>query len=97
MMRPDVVLFGEMLPVPAVETLRRELSRGFDVVLTVGTSSLFPYIAEPVLLAAARGTPTVEINLGRTDVSDFVAHKLTGRAAPVLDAIFAAYVEQAGS
>jgi len=97
MVRPEVVLFGEMLPDPEVKTLMRELERGFDVVLTIGTSSLFPYISEPVLLARTRGIPTVEINPGRTDVSDFVHHKLTGRAAPVLDAIYAAYLEQAGS
>ncbi len=96
MMRPEAVLFGEMLPQHEVQTLVRELERGFDVVLSIGTSSLFPYIAEPVLQARARGIPTVEINPGRTDISDFVHHKLSGRAAPVLDAIYAAYLEQNG-
>jgi NAD-dependent deacetylase len=96
MMRPEAVLFGEMLPEREVRILSRELERGFDVVLSIGTSSLFPYIAEPVLHARARGIPTVEINPGHTDISAFVHHKLTGRAAPVLDAIYAAYLEQTG-
>jgi NAD-dependent deacetylase len=65
-LRPDVVLFGELLPVPKVERLQRELDRGFDVVLSVGTSSVFPYIVEPVLLAAAADRPTVEINPEQT-------------------------------
>jgi NAD-dependent deacetylase len=95
-MRPEAVLFGEMLPEREVQKLTRELNRGFDVVLSIGTSSLFPYISEPVLLARARDVPTVEINPGRTDISAFVHHKLTGRAAPVLDAIYAAYLEQTG-
>ncbi|RLB55120.1 MAG: NAD-dependent protein deacylase [Deltaproteobacteria bacterium] len=91
-LRPEVVLFGEMLPDDAIRTLNRELDRGFDVVLSIGTSSLFPYIAEPVLMAERAGIPTVEINPGVTDISDVVTHKLSGRAAPVLDAILDAYL-----
>ncbi len=95
-LRPEAVLFGEMLPDDEVRTLVRELERGFDVVLSIGTSSLFPYIAEPVLLARAKGIPTVEINPSETDVSDFVHHRIEGRAAPVLDAIYLAYLERTG-
>src|SRR5262249_26454911 len=62
LIRPDVVLFGEMLPPAKIETLLRELERGFDVVMSIGTSSLFPYIAHPVFLASARGAMTIEIN-----------------------------------
>jgi len=75
-----------------VRVLNRELSRGFDIVLSVGTSSLFPYIAEPVRMAERAGIPTVEINPGVTDISDVVTHKISGRAAPVLDAILDAYL-----
>jgi NAD-dependent deacetylase len=35
-LRPDVVLFGELLPLKKVETLERELRRGFDVVFSIG-------------------------------------------------------------
>lgn len=89
-LRPEVVLFGEALPAGAVEALDREWRRGFDLVLSIGTSSLFPYIAEPVLEARRQGVPTVEINPAETEVSGLVDHRLIGRAAPVLDALWAA-------
>ena len=92
--RPDVVLFGEMLPGAAIDDLGRELGRGFDVVFSVGTSSLFPYISEPVIAASRRGLPTVEINPGTTDVSPFVTHHVRDRAAPALAAIWDAYARR---
>ncbi|MCA9684579.1 MAG: NAD-dependent protein deacylase, partial [Myxococcales bacterium] len=36
--RPDVILFGEMLPSAAITTLGRELDQGFDAVISIGTS-----------------------------------------------------------
>lgn len=89
--RPDVVLFGEQLPTNAVADLRRETQKGFDVVFSVGTTSVFPYIAGPVLDAHHRRKPSVEINPGDTDVSELVTVKLPLRAAEALDAIWAAY------
>ncbi len=67
--RPTVVLFGEALPQRAVGRLLDELERGFDVVFSIGTSSLFPYIAEPVIRASQAGVPTVEINPEPTELS----------------------------
>jgi len=92
-LRPDVVLFGEMLPTEKVERLYRELAVGFDVVFTVGTSSVFPYIAEPVLRASHLGVPTVEINPGSSDVSSLVDVKLAMGAAKALDVIWRRYQE----
>jgi NAD-dependent deacetylase len=89
--RPDVVLFGEMLPSEKFERFRRRLAEGFSAVFSVGTSSLFPYIEAPVYHAKSAGTPTVEINPGRTDLSDVVDVKLTARAAEALDAIWTRY------
>jgi NAD-dependent deacetylase len=86
--RPEVVLFGEMLPVEAIEALERELARGFDLVVSIGTTSAFPYIAAPVVLARRAGRDTVEINPGTTEVSQVVAHRLRNRAAVALDAIW---------
>lgn len=82
--RPAVVLFGEMLPTDAVHTLYRELERGFDLVVSIGTSSLFPYIVMPVVEAARAGRPTVEINPAVTDISDVVTHRVPLRAAAAL-------------
>ncbi len=92
-LRPDVVLFGEMLPTEKVERLYRELAAGFDVVFTVGTSSVFPYIAEPALRASHLGVPTVEINPGSSDVSSLVDVKLAMGAAKALDVIWRRYQE----
>jgi NAD-dependent deacetylase len=86
--RPEVVLFGEMLPPGAVAALGRELERGFDLVVSIGTTSVFPYIAAPVVLARRAGHATVEINPGTTEVSQVVAHRMRSRAAVALDAIW---------
>ncbi|MFC4487095.1 SIR2 family NAD-dependent protein deacylase [Tepidiphilus baoligensis] len=88
-LRPGVVLFGEPLPRLAVEWLEEELARGFDLVFSIGTTSLFPYIAEPVALAASAGVPTVEINPERTAVSHLVDYRLRGDAAALLPRIVA--------
>ena len=90
-LRPDVVLFGETLPPEKVERLYHEVARGFDVVFSIGTTSVFPYIAQPVWIAAQSGQPTVEINPGPSEVSDLVDVKLAMGAARALDAIWRRY------
>lgn len=85
--RPDVVLFQETLPTDTLDTLYRELARGFDVVFSIGTSSLFPYITEPVYRASQGHGRTVEINPCRTDLSDLVGVRIQERAAVALPAI----------
>ena len=89
--RPDVVLFGEELPVEKLALLRREMGRGFDLVFSIGTSSIFPYIAEPVLWARRAGVPTVEINPGRSAVSDVVDLKVAAGAALALGTLWDRY------
>lgn len=86
-LRPDVVLFGEMLPLEKVEALRRELAVGFDVVVSIGTSSLFPYIVQPVIDAARAGQATIEINPQETDVSGWVEVRLAMPAVEALQGI----------
>jgi len=93
-LRPDVVLFGEMLPAEKVQLLCQELDEGFDLVFTIGTTSVFPYISEPVRIAQSLGRPTVEINPGTTDVSHLVDVKLPLRAAPAMDAIWGRYAQR---
>lgn len=94
--RPDVVLFGELLPSEKVDRLYRELASGFDMVFSVGTTSVFPYIAEPVIDARRRGAPTVEINPGTSEVSHLVDVKLSLGAAAALDAIWRRYQDRGG-
>ncbi len=89
-LRPDVVLFGEMLPARKLAQLEAQRVTGFDVVLSVGTSSLFPYIAQPVIVGRRQGALTVEINPGDTAVSDIVDEKIARSASDALDALWRA-------
>lgn len=82
--RPEVVLFGEHLPEAAMDRFLDEMEKGFDLVFSIGTSSVFPYIAEPVVWAARAGIMTVEINPGRTVLSDIVEHQLPLGAAKAM-------------
>ena len=87
LVRPEVVLFGEMLPLDRARLLQEQLMRGFDAVFSIGTTSVFPYIAEPVIDARRRGALTVEINPGASEVSHIVNHRLQTGAAAAMDAV----------
>ena len=93
-LRPDVVLFGELLPYEKVELMERELDRGFDIVFSIGTTSVFPYITRPVLDAKLRGKATVEINPGTTMLSGEVDVQLPLGAVEALDALWNRLVGQ---
>ena len=88
--RPRVVLFGEMLPMPELLRLRSVLEGGLDVVLSIGTTSVFPYIAEPVLAARRSGGSTVASNPGETEVSHAVNVRLRSGALAALQQLDAA-------
>ncbi len=86
--RPDVILFGEMLDSFKVQRLIAEVQRGFDVVFSIGTTSVFPYIARPFLDAAARGNQAIEINPSETEVSDAATIRIETGAAAAMSAIW---------
>jgi NAD-dependent deacetylase len=89
-LRPNAVFFGEMLPVDRLARLRAEFLVDVpDVVISVGTSAMFPYIIEPVYVAARAGKVTVEVNVERTMLSDYVDYFVQGRAGEVLPLIAA--------
>ena len=90
-MRPDVVLFDEELPEEALRRLRRELENGFELVFSIGTSSVFPYIQEPVVAARRRGVPTVEINPSETVISDYADYRLGMGAAAAMEEIWSRF------
>jgi len=83
-LRPPVVLFEEMLPEEAIDTLYAQLRKGFDVVLLVGTTASFPYIIEPVLRTRDAGGFTAEVNPGLTDLSSVVEERMVGRALDIM-------------
>lgn len=86
-LRPAVVLFGEMLPPDAVARYERAFLRGFDLVFAVGTTAGFPYIYEPVAANARAGVPTVEINPDLTPLSACVAHRFACGAVAALQSL----------
>lgn len=85
--RPEVVLFGEALPAGAMDRFLDALELGFDAVFSIGTSSAFPYIAQPVVWAARSGIPTVEINPEVTALSGVVDVHLPLGAAVAMTAL----------
>lgn len=94
MIRPGVVLLGEQLPLDKVDRIMEEWAEKFDIVFTVGTTSMFPYISQPVHYARYHDILTVEINPGETYVTDIVDFKIDAGAAKTLDAIWEAYKKQ---
>jgi len=89
LVRPAVVLFGEMLPTRAVTRYERALADGFDLVVTIGTSAVFPYIAAPVREAWRGGWATIEINPEVTEISRFCHATIRRSAAQTLSEIAA--------
>ena len=87
LVRPDVVLFGEALPEGEMTRFIDALETGFDMVFSIGTSNVFPYIVQPVIYAARSGTPTVEINPAQTPLSEIVDFHLPMGAAAAMRAL----------
>ncbi len=86
-LRPDAVLYEEMLPEAALADFDDEQQLGFDLVFSVGTTSVFHYVTAPVARAAARGVPTVEINPDETPLSELVTYRFAAPAGRVLQEI----------
>ena len=87
-LRPDVVLFDEMLPLNELARMQEEFSlHPPDVIIAVGTTALFPYIVEPVLRGAAEGKLTIEVNPESTYLTAEVDHALAGPAGVYLPLI----------
>lgn len=84
-LRPEVVFFGEMLSHQKISQLNQEQEKGFDLVMSIGTTSLFPYIAEPVIYAAKLGKKTLEINPEPTPVTNYVTWAFAGGATEILE------------
>lgn len=79
--RPEVVLFNEMLDTSKLTNLSSQFSRGFDIICAVGTTAVFPYIQEPIIIGKQSGIYTVEINPTDTLISSFVDAKISLGAA----------------
>ena len=83
LLRPDVVWFGEPLPLEALARAA-EAARSSDVVLAVGTSAIvYPAASIPVLGKQA-GAFVIEVNVERTPLSELADSVLLGEASRVL-------------
>jgi NAD-dependent deacetylase len=89
-LRPDVVLFGEMLSAKKLERMNEAFYQNTpDLVMVVGTSAMFPYIVEPVLFAHRRGKLTIEVN-PQPVLANGVGFVLAGSAGAYLPQVAAA-------
>ena len=86
-LRPDAVLYEEMLPEEALGQYERQTTLGFDLVFSVGTTSIFEYVIQPIVAAIQRQIPTVEINPDSTPISDFVQFRFATAAGSLLPAL----------
>ena len=83
--KPDVVLFGEIVPRDRVEAAMSALAQS-DAMLVVG-SSLMVYSGFRFARAAVQqGIPIAAIGLGKTRADELLAFRLRARCAPALQA-----------
>lgn len=95
-LRPRVVLFGEALPRAAIQRLDAVLREGYELVFSIGTTSVFPYIAQPFAMARQYGALAVEINPGDTAVSGYADLRWKTGAAEAMQALWQAWPDQHG-
>ena len=82
-LRPDVVLFGEMLPAGVFERAAMK-ARECELCFVVGTSALVYPAAGLPEIASAAGAYTVEINPEPTPLSDLCDEVIKGKAGEIL-------------
>lgn len=85
-LRPDVVLFGEMLPAGAFEVAAHEAS-SCDLCFVIGTSAIVYPAASLPELAREAAAYVVEVNPEQTPLSALCDEVLTGKAGEILPLI----------
>ncbi len=87
--KPDVILFGEMLPVVAIDRAR-SLAQAADLMICVGSSlEVYPVAGLPEL-TLARGGAVALVTIGPTPYDGDAVLKLDGDVAVELPAVLAA-------
>jgi NAD-dependent deacetylase len=90
-LRPDMPLFGEPLPVDPFTRLQAELDQGFDLVFAIGLGTVTSYLARPVLVAKSEGIPTIEIGTTQSELSEVVDFRFRARPSRALELIWDVY------
>ena len=85
-LRPDVIWFGESLPLPALQAAQLA-ARNCDLFFSIGTSALVHPAASLPLEAIQQGILTVEINPVATPLTPHVTYSLPGPAGVILPAL----------
>lgn len=89
MVKPDVVLFGELLPVAAIERARA-LASAAELIVCIGSSlEVFPAAGLPELTLAGGGAVAL-VTIGPTPYDREAVVKLSGDVAEELPAVLAA-------
>lgn len=83
LLRPDVVWFGESLPIGQL-TAAVEASRTCDVFFSIGTSGIVQPAASLAYAAHNRGAVVVEINAEPTPLTPKVNYFLQGKSGEIL-------------
>ncbi|MDX6634634.1 MAG: NAD-dependent deacetylase [Solirubrobacterales bacterium] len=87
--KPDVILFGEMLPAEAIERAT-ELAEGVDLMLCVGSSLAVHPVAGLPQLTLGRGGQLAIVTKGATPYDHEAELKLEGEVDEEFDALVAA-------
>jgi NAD-dependent deacetylase len=82
-LRPDVVWFGEMLPVDALEAATKAAEM-CDVFFSIGTSSVVYPAADLWRRAKERGAIVIEINQDPTPLTRLADYSFLGKAGEIL-------------
>jgi len=91
MLRPDVVWFGESLPLEGLISAEKAIQE-CDILLVVGTSGhVYPVAAFP-MAAKSAGAMVVEINIEKTPISQVADFTLLGKAGDVLPELWGSVV-----
>ncbi len=90
LIRPDVVWFGEMLPVIEWDAAVVAAERA-DIFFSIGTSSVVYPAASLPTMAKRSGAYVVEINIERTEFSHHADEVLVGKSGEILPRLLDSY------
>lgn len=89
MLKPDVVLFGDLLPEAAIRRAE-ELARGADLLLCVGSSLEVWPVSELPATTLRRGGRVAVVTIGDTPYDDVATVRLRGDVVDELEGLVGA-------